>query len=121
MKRNCNLLLVLTSIMIATFSLATMASNEDEPVRWELKELYVDQASWSNSHEKMLIEIGTLKLFRGSLSKSPQQLQKACDAISVVRKEINRLQTFAYLKNTEDSRVEINQTRLSKADMMMSC
>lgn len=119
MKRHCRIL-ASTCIIIMSLSSVSVAQGNEHNGNWNLSHLYENSARWAEVYEKISTDIDALTVFEGNLNKSPQQLQKIIEEISRVKKELSRLQSFAFLKNSEDSRVADNQARLAKAEMLMA-
>jgi len=87
---------------------------------WDLSDLYPSPEAWTAAHDKEAAEADKLDSFKGTLGKSAEQMLTALSAISVVRKETDRLNVYASLKGDEDVRISKNQERVQLGAALMA-
>ncbi|MBN8505060.1 MAG: oligoendopeptidase F [Burkholderiales bacterium] len=90
---------------------AQSAQNAD-PLAWDLRPLYADDAAWTQAREALRAEIPKLAALKGSLGRSPAALRQALDRISAANLQLDRLGTYAYSLQSTDNRDRRNQERL---------
>jgi oligoendopeptidase F len=105
--------LALLSIGIAALAPLTAQDRSRESVpeayRWNLAELYQDDAAWGAERERLASEIPQALTFKGTLSGGPAPLQKALDSQAAQAKTLQRLSVYAGLAADQDTRVASNQ------------
>ena len=85
---------------------------------WNLGDLYPTLEAWAASFGKTKAAIENLDRYKGSLGTSASAMFQALDAISAVRKEMERLLIYAFLKGDEDLRVASAQERRQQAQAL---
>ncbi|MET0546849.1 MAG: oligoendopeptidase F [Caulobacterales bacterium] len=87
---------------------------------WNLADLYPSPEAWTAAYTKLKADADALESFKGTLGKSAPKMFAALSEMSRVRKEANRLYTYASLKADEDVRVAPNQERQQLAGTLMT-
>ena len=78
--------------------------------QWDLTPLFADDAEWQALFEQLSSELSGYASYRGHLGESPEALQTAITFDLDLSRRIERLYTYAHLKNDED---KSNQTYLA--------
>jgi oligoendopeptidase F len=73
--------------------------------KWNLADLYASDASWQEARQKMLGELSALRIYKGTLGTSAQQLLGSLDLVSQLNKEYARLYSYASMSFDQDTRV----------------
>lgn len=113
MRWSCAAPLVLLSL---TLMLLTPLAAQDrtrqsipEAYRWNLADLYPDDAAWEAGKARLTAEIPQAGVFKGTLAQGPSQLAKALVTQAAQAKTLQRLFVYASLAADEDTRVAKNQ------------
>jgi len=120
--RSCLLILLALSLPLA----AQNASNQSiEPgaviaTNWDLSDLYATPQAWSASYDRTQAAAARLDHYRGTLRQGASALFAALDAISSIRRESDRLSTYAQLKADDDTRVASDQERRQQAQGLVT-
>ncbi|HWA91718.1 MAG TPA: M3 family oligoendopeptidase [Rhizomicrobium sp.] len=105
--------LALMTISTNAFAAAPDRSDAANPAyMWDLSDLYPSAQAWTAAQAKAKTEIDALDKYKGTLGKSAASMLTALDAISMVAKEVTRLNVYASLKGDEDVRVAADQERV---------
>jgi oligoendopeptidase F len=72
--------------------------------KWNLADIYPDEAAWRAQKERVTAEVSKLREFRGKLASSPQTLADALELGSRLDKELSRLYVYASMLSDEDTR-----------------
>ena len=72
--------------------------------KWNLADIYPDDAAWRAAKEKIAAEIPQLKQFQGKLGSSAATLADALDRTYALSKELNRAYVYAGLLADQDTR-----------------
>ena len=78
--------------------------------QWDLTPLFADDAHWRSRYDQVAAELPGYDTYRGRLGESPEVLAEAIAFDLDLSRRIERLYTFAHLKNDED---KSNQTYLA--------
>ncbi len=109
MKSKLNILLSLTffvSLFLAFNSFAQKdRSDIDDKYKWNLTDLYPSDEAWKAAKEKLVVELPRIEEFKGTLTKSPQNLLAALEYNSKISKEAMRLYSYASMNSDQDTRV----------------
>ena len=109
--------IALAAALILTTALVP-ASQAAPNTMWDLTDLYPSAAAWTAAKDKTAAAIDKLDGYKGTLGKSAGDMLAALAAVSDARKEVDRLSTYASLKNDEDVRVSENQMRKALAQSL---
>jgi oligoendopeptidase F len=91
---------------------ASAATESSQPsAKWDLTDLYATPAAWQESYEHVKAAALALDQFHGTLATDAKTMFVALDAISNLRKELYRLETYAHLLGDEDVGIAVNQER----------
>ena len=77
--------------------------------KWNLADVYPNDAEWRAQKEKITAEIPRLREFQGKLGTSPGTLADALEMMSRLDKELSRLYVYASMLSDEDTRVSSTQ------------
>jgi len=90
----------------------TIPDRETIPVehQWDLTPLFTDDAAWQALYDQLESELPNYEDYRGRLGDSPETLETAITFDLDLSRRIERLYTYAHLKNDED---KSNQTFLA--------
>ena len=72
--------------------------------KWNLTDIYPDDAAWRAAKEKIAADIPQLKQFQGKLGTSAAALADALDRTYAISKELNRAYVYAGLLADQDTR-----------------
>jgi len=81
-----------------------------EAHQWDLRPLFADDAAWQSLFDQLESELPGYEDYRGRLGDSPETLEAAITFDLDLSRRIERLYTYAHLKNDED---KANQTYLA--------
>src|SRR6185503_21191158 len=98
-----------TACAAAALSLTAVAQERDrakipEKFKWDLADIYRNEAAWRAAKDKLTADIQTLGSFKGKLTASPAALADALDRIYAASQELGRLYSYASLLADEDTR-----------------
>jgi len=105
---------VWTALAVAALAVSATAQERDraktpEKFKWDLGDIFRNEAAWRAEKEKLSAEIQTLGSFKGKLTASPAALADALDRIYNASQALGRLFSYASLRADEDTRVSANQ------------
>jgi oligoendopeptidase F len=80
-----------------------------EAYKWDLTDVFADQAVWRGQKDKITAEIPRLRDFQGKLATSPATLADALELMSRLDKELSRLYVYASMLSDEDTRISTAQ------------
>src|SRR5262245_14701744 len=94
---------------VAVFTVAPAAQQKDrgqipEKYRWNLADIYPDEASWRKAKEQLGAGLPKLRQFQGKLASSPATLAEALDTLYTFDKELSRLYAYASMLSDQDTR-----------------
>lgn len=75
--------------------------------QWDLTPLFASDDDWQTLLEQLTSELSGYDTYRGRLGESPEMLQKAVAFDLDLSRRIERLYTYAHLKNDEDKSNQI--------------
>jgi oligoendopeptidase F len=78
--------------------------NIPEKYKWNLVDLYSNDAAWRAAKDKVAADTPSMGQYRGKLSSSAKALADALDKMYFLDKELSRLFTYAGLAADEDTR-----------------
>lgn len=102
---------VLSMLLALGTQAADAPVNPQQPVNWELRDLYASPQAWQQEYERVTAAAKTLGRYQGTLGRSAGDLFAALDAISRVARDYLRVYVHASLRADEDLRVAANQER----------
>src|SRR5215475_3038005 len=93
----------------AVFTVAAAAQQRErtqipEQYRWNLADIYKDEASWRTAKEQLATGLPKLRQFQGKLASSPATLAEALDTLYMFDKELSRLYVYASMLSDQDTR-----------------
>lgn len=83
--------------------------------KWDLTPLYHNQEQWQQAYDKLSSEIDKYSNYQGKLADSIEIFKEAIDFDLYVERELDKLYTFAHLKNDEDKTNNTYQEIYQKA------
>src|SRR5258706_7597762 len=94
---------------IALLTITTGAQERDrantpDQYKWNLADLYPNEAAWRAAKEKLAADIPQIKAFEGKLASSASTLADALDKQYALDKELSRLYVYASLLADQDTR-----------------
>ncbi len=98
-----------TFFLLAALTLAAAAQDRDrskipDRYKWNLADIYPDQAAWSAAKERVVAEIPKIRAFQGKLASSPAVLADALDLMFRIDKELSRVYVYASMLADQDTR-----------------
>lgn len=72
--------------------------------KWNLTDIYPNDAAWLEARQRLVAEIPSVAIFRGRVAESPQSLLACLELISRLDKELNRLYSYASMQSDLDTR-----------------
>ena len=96
-------------VAVVVLSAGAMAQQRDragipERYKWDLTPIYASGAAWRAAKDQLEKEIPGVRRFKDTLALSPAALADALEAITMLRKTMSRLGTYALLRADEDTR-----------------
>jgi oligoendopeptidase F len=79
-------------------------SQVPDQFKWNLADIYPNEAAWRAAKEKIAADIAPLGQFRGKLGSSPAALADALEKAYAVNKELSRAYVYASLLADQDTR-----------------
>src|SRR6188508_3336874 len=106
--------LLWTALAVVALSITAAAQERDrakipEKFRWDLGDIFRNEAAWRAAKDKLSADIQTLGSFKGKLTASPTALADALDRMYTASQELGRLYSYASLRADEDTRISANQ------------
>jgi oligoendopeptidase F len=103
-----------TALAVAALSITAAAQERDrakipEKVKWDLGDIFRNEAAWRAAKDKLSADIQTLGSFKGKLTASPVALADALDRIYNTSQELGRIYSYASLLADQDTRISANQ------------
>jgi oligoendopeptidase F len=99
------------TIVAATGALTVAAAAQQrdrgqipEQYRWNLADLYPDEASWRVAKEKLAADLPKLRQFQGKLASSPATLADTLDTLYSLDKDLSRLYVYGSMLSDQDTR-----------------
>jgi oligoendopeptidase F len=75
-----------------------------DELRWDLGDLYPDDAAWAADLAALVARLPEAEAPRGTLGRSAAELADALDALFALYRKLGRLQSYAGLRADEDTR-----------------
>ncbi len=97
------------SAVVAAFTIAAAAQQKEraqipDQYRWNLADIYPDEASWRRAKDQLTAGLPKLRQFQGKLASSPATLAEALDTLYLFDKELSRLYVYASMLSDQDTR-----------------
>lgn len=99
---------------------AATAPQADDRYVWDLTTIYADAAAWDAGRNQALADLPSLEALRGTLGKDAATLRAALDRMSQVGHGVEKVQVYAYLQYSTNTRDEALQERLSLSQSLAS-
>jgi oligoendopeptidase F len=101
---------LLTVAAVVSMSVLTLGQERDrakidDKYKWNLADIYPNDAAWRAEKEKQAAAIPRIREFAGKLGSSPQTLADALETMSRLDKELSRLYVYAGMLADQDTRV----------------
>jgi oligoendopeptidase F len=75
-----------------------------EYYKWNLTDIYPDDASWREAKKSLLAAFAGIAVYRGGLAQSARRLLDCLELVSRLRKELTRLACYASMHSDLDTR-----------------
>jgi len=85
---------------------------------WDLSPLFTDDTAWESLFDSIKNRISEYDAFRGTLGQSAARLRAALDVDMELSRALDRLYTYAHLKNDEDKTNSVYTALLDRATML---
>jgi oligoendopeptidase F len=72
--------------------------------KWDLTHTYASNAAWRTAKETLERDLPSIRQLKGTLGRSPAALADALERVTVLRKALYRLATYANLQADQDTR-----------------
>ena len=99
------LALVLVSLALASAAPARERTEIDDRYKWKVTDVYPSEEAWQAAKEALAERIPDLHRYEGTLGDSPGALYAALAARVEVDRALSRLETYAYMRGDEDTRM----------------
>ncbi|KMP10644.1 oligoendopeptidase F [Candidatus Nitromaritima sp. SCGC AAA799-C22] len=80
-----------------------------EEAKWDLSGLYAQEEQWQSDFEALEQDISGYEPFRGTLGDSSARIRACLEFDMAVSRKLEKLYTFAHLRNDEDKTHTLNQ------------
>ncbi|MBT6345725.1 MAG: oligoendopeptidase F [Nitrospina sp.] len=87
--------------------------------QWDLTGLYASNDLWASDLSALAVEVATYASFAGTLAESARKLKVCLEFDMNFSRRLEKLYTFAHLKNDEDKTNDLYQTNFEKAMMLV--
>ncbi len=122
MIRTSRLALLLAGLSAAAAALPAAArerSEIPERYKWKLSDLYPSDDAWRAAKDELAKRIPALGSWRGKLGESPEALRRGLDAMFGVRRDLERLASYAQAHSDEDTRVAATREMRQAAEQLL--
>ena len=92
----------------------TVREDIPEEARWDLDGLYVEESLWKKDFERLEKDISGYESFKGSLANSAEKIKRCIEFDISVTRRIEKLYTYAHLRNDQDKTHAKNQENFEK-------
>ncbi len=99
--------------MEATVNPITRKEIPDE-AKWDLSGLYLQESLWQKDFKELEKYLAHYETFKGTLATSVEDIKKCLDFDISVSRKIEKLYTYAHLRNDEDKTHSKNQENFEK-------
>lgn len=76
-----------------------------EKYQWDLRDIYLDDASWEAAKQDFASKLPQISDFSGKLSESSEQMLHCLEFVDLLRKEFTQLACYASMQSDLDTRV----------------
>ncbi|WP_029014487.1 oligoendopeptidase F [Niveispirillum irakense] len=94
------------------------AAKVDDKLVWDLAPIFKSPADWDNARKKLLTDLDEAKKWQGTLGKDAATLRTVMDRMSALNHQAEKLQVYAYLQYSTDTRDNAYQERLNLSQSM---
>ena len=126
--------MLIRSLVVAVFAAATMVpltsaayaqtsaaqAAEQEPVVWDLTDLYADADAWQSEYDAVTAEIDEIAAYEGRLGSNARTLADALELVSGLYKRSIQLYVYATLLGDEDTRIQANLARRQLGNQLLA-
>lgn len=106
---------VLAGLLGFTQIMSASTTTENEPIVWDLTPLFADLESWEVALEELRPQITALETFREKVQQDPHQLLDYLETRSVVAMQLIRVNSWASLQVSADTRPAEVRERAARA------
>ncbi len=100
---------IVTGLAAGAAAQPTERAKVPDKYRWDLTQIYPDDAAWRAAKDKLAAEAAAIAPFKGTLGSSAGKLAGALELGSRLAKEFTRLYVYASMHSDEDTRVSSYQ------------
>ena len=106
-------LMVFGALVVPTVANAQRERSEiDDRYKWDVSDLFADDAAWSAKKDQMVGRIGGIADFKGRLGRSAKDLLEYFDYTSEINRELTSVYNYASLLQDQDLRVADNVSKV---------
>ena len=103
------------ALQLAAGSHAEERTQVPDKYKWNLADLYPNEAAWTAAKDELARRIPDLARFEGHLGNSPAKLHEALSALMELDRMRSQLQAYSAMLADEDRRVSHNLDKLRTA------
>ena len=85
-----------------------------EEAKWDLTGLFLQESLWKEDFKKLEADLAGYESFKGTLSSSAKAIKECIEFDIGISRKIEKLYTYAHLRNDEDKTHAINQGNFEK-------
>ena len=108
-QRPLAIVAVVGSLVVAAAAQERDRAKIADQYKWNLADIYANEAAWRGAKEKLAAELPQLRQFQGKLASSPASLADALDKLYAFDKELSRLGSYAGMLADQDTRDATHQ------------
>ncbi|MBN1855061.1 MAG: hypothetical protein JW829_20170, partial [Pirellulales bacterium] len=97
-----------------------MHAAEQPEDRWNLGDIYPTEEAWRQAKDDVKDRLGKISDYQGRLGESPQRLLECLEATASVRKEVQRIFSYASMLSDEDTRVDRPAQMRAEAQLLQT-
>lgn len=105
----------LLGLLCLPLTMSQTLATEHDPIEWDLTPLFADLESWERALETLRPEISALESFREKVQQDPDQLLAYLEARSAVAMQLQRVNSWAGLQVSADTRPAEVRERAAQA------
>ena len=85
-----------------------------EEAKWDLNGLYLKESLWQEDIKKLEKDLAGYESFKGTLASSAENIKSCLEFDVSISRAIEKLYTYAHLRNDEDKTNSQNQSNFEK-------
>lgn len=99
---------------------AASAPKVDERFVWDLTPIFATDAAWDAARKQAQADLPSLTALKGTLGKDAATLRAAMDRLSIVGHQVEKVQVYAYLQYSTNTKDDSLQERLNLSQALSS-